>query len=327
MKTRWYLFLPLLSIFLIGCSQKADIDVLYPGEGEYFNLHIINEITSAESTTKLRHGTYFLIEIDKSLVDTEHYRPASYVDDYFYSYGEEYSTYFTFDFTMPNRDTSILIKNESRHYVYQLFDWSSNLMENPEQIDEIRIESGAVGVASGNLTSIKYSRDENDKNNILEFLHSEIEIIPSAEGIVSGGSYEQLALICADGTQYININNGHIFNNDCYYELSFQPSILYPYLSCHSFITYSFDNGYEIYQDDEKISSVDSGLGEIEFIEYSGDIDFKLSTTYLNCDFGRLYLFEDGLTFHLFYYESGNELYDYGYFTIVKGADFSYLFN
>ena len=118
----------------------------------------------------------------------------------------------------PLVDTTIPLRNLTR------CEWLNEL--TAEDIAEIKIISGAVGVAPGNLKNISSSTDEAVIARIFEeYYQLDTRPISKMEGQIDGGSGVTVKFILKDGTvKELYINNGNYLDtNGDYYELLSTP--------------------------------------------------------------------------------------------------------
>lgn len=225
-----------------------------------------------------------------------------------------------------NIDDSSSTSEENIVTLSSLYPWIDEVIASPDKVEEIRIESGAVGVTPGVLKTIHYSTNNEDVNTLINFLNETATEIPTLQGQISGGSYQQLRILFNNTYYYINVNNGNVFVDDKYYSLDTFPSLTYSD-PLYAFITQGFDD-VDVYVNGELVEHKDNYLANLEFRQnvdamlYEFDDDTYMLTSF----YSKLYLNFDGITFKLAHINSNGEEYVEGIYQIVGDNNFKYLF-
>ena len=173
-----------------------------------------------------------------------------------------------------------------------------------EDIAEIKIISGAVGVAPGNLNNVSSSTDEAVISRIFEeYYWLDTTPISKMEGQIDGGGGVTVEFILKDGTvKELYINNGNYRDSyGNYFELYEIPKFddTDKATMAYGFITYKGtgavylgDFGTIPEQEPEPICIID-GIGEMEFISIDRKPDNlpELPLYYVETEFGTLQIY------------------------------------
>ena len=187
-----------------------------------------------------------------------------------------------------------------------------------EDIAEIKIISGAVGVAPGNLNNVSSSTDEAVIARIFEeYYWLDTAPISKMEGQIDGGGGVTVKFILKDGTaKELYINNGnYLDSNGNYFELLFTPKIKDTdnATKAYGFITYL---GTGTVYDKDNNSVCEIPMDELEFVGVDAEIDLADNPVkyIVEAEFGNLYF----LSGEYFYIESNDAVY---YRLIGKNLD------
>ena len=238
-----------------------------------------------------------------------------------------------FMFSMPSEDAVVEIKVvTSKYFTVTLHDlddyqWVNELNKN--DIIKVKYESGAVGIAPGNLINIVYSTDQEDISKLYDaiLLARYIETDPQYAAM-DGGGYCKYEFITNDATYTIYLTNGFVMSNQnhptCdvtelkYYKfLGEYYTFTNPSLECNSFLVYN--DTYKAYNADDTLIGEYEDLDEFEFVPYEGPLVEWLTPYYIETQFGRVYIHEE----NIIYLKDGNT---FTYFQIVGDKNFSFLF-
>lgn len=245
-----------------------------------------------------------------------------------------------FMFTMPSEDVVVEIKVVTIEYLklgyLDDYLWAKEL--DKDDIIKVRYESGAIGVAPGNLVDIFYSTDSKDISNLYDSIILGIYVKTDIEyALIDGGGYRKYDFITSDKTYSVYLSNGFITSQQNhptadvtelkYYKfLGEHYTFTNPSLECNSFLVYN--DIYQVYDllDDRLIGEYE-GLDEFEFILHEFDtlhdemlVDWVMTPYYIETQFGRVYIH----TKDIFYLKEGDTFI---YFKVVGNKDFSFLFN
>ena len=193
-----------------------------------------------------------------------------------------------------------------------------------EDIAEIKIISGAVGVAPGYLNNVSSSTDEAVIARIFEEYYW-LDTIPISqmEGQIYGGGGVTVKFILKDGTaKELYINNGNYRDPDGnYFELLFTPKFKDTdnALKAHGFITY-LGTGTVYDKDNNAVCEIP--IDELEFVESDGCVDAVVTGYYytVETEFGTLYFDYSNDLFYL-QFEEGEVDYIEFYRLVGKNLD------
>ena len=186
-----------------------------------------------------------------------------------------------------------------------------------EDIAKIKIISGAVGVAPGNLNNVSSSTDEAVIARIFEeYYWLDTAPISKMEGQIDGGGGVTVKFILKNGTaKELYINNGNYLDtNGDYFELLFTPNFEESdnATKAYGFITYL---GTGTVYDKDNYSVCEIPIDELEFVESDGCVDAMVTGYYytVETEFGTLYFdysndlfylqFEEGEVDYIEYYQ------------------------
>ena len=162
-----------------------------------------------------------------------------------------------------------------------------------EDIAKIKIISGAVGVAPGNLNNVSSSTDEAVIARIFEeYYWLDTAPISKMEGQIDGGGGVTVKFILKDGTaKELYINNGNYLDtNGDYFELLFTPKFKDTdnATKAYGFITY-LGTGTVYDKDNNPVCEIP--IDELEFVESDGCVDAVVTGYYytVETEFGTLY--------------------------------------
>ena len=172
-----------------------------------------------------------------------------------------------------------------------------------EDIAEIKIISGAVGVAPGNLNNVSSSTDEAVIARIFEeYYWLDTAPISKMEGQIDGGGGVTVKFILKDGTaKELYINNGNYLDtNGDYFELLFTPKFKDTdnATKAYGFITYL---GTGTVYDKDNNSVCEIPIDELEFVESDGCVDAMVTGYYytVETEFGTLWFDSSNDVFYL----------------------------
>ena len=201
-------------------------------------------------------------------------------------------------------------------------EWLNEITD--EDIAEIKIISGAVGVAPGNLNNISSSTDEAVIARIFEeYYWLDTAPISKMEGQIDGGGGVTVKFILKDGTaKELYINNGNYLDtNGDYFELLFTPKFKDTdnALKAYGFITYL---GTGTVYDKDNNSVCEIPIDELEFVESDGCVDAMVTGYYytVETEFGTLYFDYSNDLFYL-QFEEGEVDYIEFYRLVGKNLD------
>ena len=216
----------------------------------------------------------------------------------------------------PLVDTTIPLRNLTR------CEWLNEL--TAEDIAEIKIISGAVGVAPGNLKNVSSSTDEAVIARIFEeYYQLDTRPISKMEGQIDGGSGVTVKFILKDGTvKELYINNGNYLDtNGDYFELLFTPKFKDTdnATKAYGFITY-IGTGTVYDKDNNPVCEI--SIDELEFVESDGCVDAMVTGYYytVETEFGTLYFDYSNDLFYL-QFEEGEVDYIEFYQLVGKNLD------
>ena len=186
-----------------------------------------------------------------------------------------------------------------------------------EDIAKIKIISGAVGVAPGNLNNVSSSTDEAVIARIFEeYYWLDTAPISKMEGQIDGGGGVTVEFILNNGTaKELYINNGNYLDtNGDYFELLFTPKFKDTdnATKAYGFITYV---GTGTVYDKDNNAVCEIPIDELEFVEFDGCVDAMVTGYYytVETEFGTLYFdysndlfylkFEEGEVDYIEYYQ------------------------
>ena len=193
-----------------------------------------------------------------------------------------------------------------------------------EDIAKIKIISGAVGVAPGNLNNVSSSTDEAVIARIFEeYYWLDTAPISKMEGQIDGGGGVTVEFILNNGTaKELYINNGNYLDtNGDYFELLFTPKFKDTdnATKAHGFITYL---GTGTVYDKDNHSVCEIPIDELEFVESDGCVDAVVTGYYytVETEFGTLYFDYSNDLFYL-QFEEGEVDYIEFYRLVGKNLD------
>lgn len=179
-----------------------------------------------------------------------------------------------------------------------------------EDIAEIKIISGAVGVAPGNLNNISSSTDEAVITRIFEeYYWLDTAPISKMEGQIDGGGGVTVKFILKNGTaKELHINNGNYLDtNGDYFELLFTPKFKDTdnATKAYGFITY-IGTGTVYDKDNNPVCEIP--IDEFEFVESDGCVDAVVTGYYytVETEFGTLWFDYSNDLFYLRFDEEDN---------------------
>ena len=194
----------------------------------------------------------------------------------------------------PLVDTTIPLRNLTR------CEWLNEL--TAEDIAEIKIISGAVGVAPGNLNNVSSSTDEAVIARIFEeYYQLDTRPISKMEGQIDGGSGVTVKFILKNGTaKELYINNGNYLDtNGDYFELLSTPKFKDTdnATKAYGFITY-IGTGTIYDKDNNPVCEIP--MDEFEFVVFSG-LDAVITGYYyrVETEFGTLWFDSSNDVFYL----------------------------
>ena len=193
-----------------------------------------------------------------------------------------------------------------------------------EDIAEIKIISGAVGVAPGNLNNVSSSTDEAVIARIFEeYYWLDTAPISKMEGQIDGGGGVTVKFILKDGTaKELYINNGNYRDPDGnYFELLSTPKFKDTdnATKAYGFITY-LGTGTVYDKDNNAVCEIP--IYELEFVESDGCVDAMVTGYYytVETEFGTLYFDYSNDLFYL-QFEEGEVDYIEFYRLVGKNLD------
>ena len=201
-------------------------------------------------------------------------------------------------------------------------EWLNEITD--EDIAEIKIISGAVGVAPGNLNNVSSSTDETVIARIFEeYYWLDTAPISKMEGQIDGGGGVTVKFILKDGTvKELYINNGNYLDtNGDYFELLFTPKFKDTdnATKAYGFITY-LGTGTVYDKDNNPVCEIP--IDELEFVESDGCVDAMVTGYYytVETEFGTLYFDYSNDLFYL-QFEEGEVDYIEFYRLVGKNLD------
>ena len=216
----------------------------------------------------------------------------------------------------PLVDTTIPLRNLTR------CEWLNEL--TAEDIAEIKIISGAVGVAPGNLNNVSSSTDEAVIARIFEeYYQLDTRPISKMEGQIYGGGGVTVKFILKNGTvKELYINNGNYLDtNGDYFELLSTPKFKDTdnATKAYGFITY-LGTGTVYDKDNNAVCEIP--IDELEFVESDGCVDAMVTGYYytVETEFGTLYFDYSNDLFYL-QFEEGEVDYIEFYRLVGKNLD------
>lgn len=201
-------------------------------------------------------------------------------------------------------------------------EWLNEITD--EDIAKIKIISGAVGVAPGNLNNVSSSTDEAVIARIFEeYYWLDTAPISKMEGQIDGGGGVTVKFILKDGTvKELYINNGNYLDtNGDYFELLFTPKFKDTdnAIKAYGFITY-LGTGTVYDKDNNAVCEIP--IDELEFVESDGCVDAVVTGYYytVETEFGTLYFDYSNDLFYL-QFEEGEVDYIEFYRLVGKNLD------
>ena len=221
------------------------------------------------------------------------------------------------------RETITIIPPENHFLRNQAgCEWLNEITD--EDIAEIKIISGAVGVAPGNLNNVSSSTDEAVIARIFEeYYWLDTAPISKMEGQIDGGGGVAVKFILKNGTvKELYINNGNYRDPDGnYFELLFTPKFKDTdnATKAYGFITYL---GTGTVYDKDNNSVCEIPIDELEFVESDGCVDAMVTGYYytVETEFGTLYFDYSNDLFYL-QFEEGEVDYIEFYRLVGKNLD------
>ena len=215
----------------------------------------------------------------------------------------------------PLVDTTIPLRNLTR------CKWLNEI--TAEDIAEIKIISGAVGVAPGNLNNVSSSTDEAVIARIFEeYYWLDTAPISKMEGQIDGGGGVTVKFILKDGTaKELYINNGNYLDtNGDYFELLSTPKFKDTdnKAKAYRFITY-LGTGTVYDKDNNAVCEIP--MDELEFVAFDGDLPAVITGYYYTVDteFGTLrFTYNSEIFFVRF---DGEDNYTESYQLVGKNLD------
>ena len=193
-----------------------------------------------------------------------------------------------------------------------------------EDIAKIKIISGAVGVAPGNLNNVSSSTDEAVIARIFEeYYWLDTTPISKMEGQIDGGGGVTVKFILKDGTaKELYINNGNYLDtNGDYFELLSTPKFKDTdnVTKAYGFITY-LGTGTVYDKDNNPVCEIP--IDELEFVESDGCVDAVVTGYYytVETEFGTLYFDYSNDLFYLRFSEGEVDYREY-YRIVGKNLD------
>ena len=245
-------------------------------------------------------GNFDIYDMDLFMFEGKGYRVVT----------EGFSFYELFE-TMPE------IPTPTNHFLrnHAGCEWLNEI--TAEDIAKIKIISGAVGVAPGNLNNVSSSTDEAVIARIFEeYYWLDTAPISKMEGQIDGGGGVTVKFILKDGTaKELYINNGNYLDtNGDYFELLSTPKFKDTdnATKAYGFITYL---GTGTVYDKDNNSVCEIPIDELEFVESDGCVDAMVTGYYytVETEFGTLYFdysndlfylqFEEGEVDYIEYYQ------------------------
>ncbi|MBR2986362.1 MAG: hypothetical protein IKC58_07170 [Clostridia bacterium] len=233
------------------------------------------------------------------------------------------SDYWEYTFIMPDEDVVITSEISGGGPVLEKYplsdlkgcEWLNEIAA--EDIAEIKIIDKYVGVAPGNLKSIRGSTDEAVIARIFdEYYRLDTTPISKMEGQIDGGSSVTVKFILKDGTaKELYFNNGNYLDtNGDYFELLSTPKFKDSdnATKAYGFITY-IGTGTVYDKDNNPVCKIP--IDELEFVESDGSVDAVVTGYYytVETEFGTLYFdysndlfylqFEEGEVDYIEYYQ------------------------
>lgn len=174
-----------------------------------------------------------------------------------------------------------------------LFDWA----ENPTfSADKVALEEAPIGVAPGHIINLYQSQDEEDIQNVLDYLSSvTFKEVSNEEAEMDGGGYRTLTITAGEEEYILDENNGYFKVNGKYY----RPSKNLPSIkngdTMYRFNTITDEN--LLWVNGEKTKTYDNLIGDIVFkeTESSWDLYNPAVKLVLEADLwvGGLYLLDE----------------------------------
>lgn len=185
-----------------------------------------------------------------------------------------------------------------------------------DEVQKVRYEHGALGIAPGFLVNVEYSTAQIDKSALLMFLNTPLYEITDNSWLVCGGGYVRYSITTKDDIIDIYINNRFISLNDKHYLMTgdyveFKESDL----KANKFVTYQDE--YDVYVNDVKVDS-QKGVSEFEFVVYDGEAPTNDALGYLDTEFGKMYVYSE----NVFSLEREDQK---KFYLLVGDKDFSFL--
>ena len=193
-----------------------------------------------------------------------------------------------------------------------------------EDIAEIKIISGAVGVAPGSLKNIERSTDEAVIARIFEdYYWLDTAPISKTEGQIDGGGAVTAKFILKNGLEKtLYINNGNYCDaNGNYFELLKTPQFKVDdnALKAYGFITY-IGTGTVYDKDNNPVCEIP--MNELEFVAFDDDLPDEVTGYYymVETEFGTLWFDYSNELFYLRYSEGANDYIEF-YRLVGKNLD------
>ena len=240
------------------------------------------------------------------------------------------SDYWEYVFTMPDEDVVITSEISGGGPIMKKYplgelkgcEWLNEI--TAEDIAKIKIISGAVGVAPGNLNNVSSSTEEAVIARIFEeYYWLDTAPISKMEGQIDGGGGVTVKFILKDGTvKELYINNGNYLDtNGDYFELLFTPKFKDTdnATKAYGFITY-LGTGTVYDKDNNPVCEIP--IDELEFVESDGCVDAMVTGYYytVETEFGTLYFDYSNDLFYL-QFEEGEVDYIEFYRLVGKNLD------
>lgn len=186
-----------------------------------------------------------------------------------------------------------LSQEENELTLPSLYTWINKLQE--EDLQQVRIEITHGGVAPGTLKTILYSADEEDLHHLYQMLFSSV-VKESSENLVTPGAEMIQYDYKTNSESYSIVIAQHLVKVEGQYYRLLSKELTQlndPFLTCHSFVTFS-DTCTAYRLNDEKIDEFPE-LCEMEFVQYTGDLDTLQYLGYLKFDFFTLKVYDQNV--------------------------------
>ena len=252
------------------------------------------------------------------------------------TYNVRFTSHGAFDvnFTVGDFKSSIKVicDNQSPQYedyrgdIFDIYPWMKNL--NAENIDKMRFETGAIGVAPGSLKEVRYTNDRNDIANISNLLNAKIMKDDVGAHQVPGGSYSLITFYQGSNAHDLRIYNGFVDGDESAsgnfaYQIQCVPGktkISNPYQECFKLLTYGKNSDCNV-----KRASDDSLLTSINYLP---DIEFEpWGDSPMDTNQPAFYI-DDGLKVsdRLYIYSEDRFQYNDVFYRITSDVNFASLF-